>query len=281
MIIDCHVHINRYGQHQSADAADRISALEMQMKRNRVDSALILSSYAITENRPSWDELVFLTKDKPHLWVVAGLPLETIRGRNFETLRVHLSEGKVRGLKLYPGYEPFYPYEPDIKVVYELAEEFNVPVMIHCGDTYNPKGKLKYSHPIHIDEVAVDFPRVNFVICHLGNPWFVDTMEILYKNKNVFADISGLVLGDFSDRFQRYMCRKLETFLLYGVEPEKVLYGTDWPIASMESYIRFVDGLSIPLSEKNRILFHNSANLFKLSTKNSLINQAKDRFSIF
>lgn len=281
MIIDCHVHVNRYGDRQAATIANRIDALEISMKRNRVDTALILSSYAVTEQRPSWEELVNITKDKNHLWVVAGLPLESIRKKEWDSLRTHLRTGEVRGLKLYPGYEPFYPFDQELHAVYELAEEFDVPVMIHCGDTYSPRGKLKYSHPIHVDEIAVDFPRVNFVICHLGNPWFVDTMEILYKNKNVFADISGLVLGDFSDRFERYMCKKLEDFLMFGVEPEKVLYGTDWPISSMESYIRFVDGLSIPLSEKTRILFHNSAKLFKLSSIHSLMHQSKERFSLF
>jgi len=148
--------------------------------------------------------------------------------------------------------------------VYALAEEFGVPVMIHSGDTYDPRGKVKYAHPLHIDEVAVDHPNVNFIICHIGNPWIRDCMEVVYKNKNVYTDISGLVLGDFTDRFERYMRQQLHDMLLYGVEADNVLFGTDWPISSMESYLEFMEEIKLPPKEMNKIMYENAARLFKL-----------------
>jgi uncharacterized protein len=178
----------------------------------------------------------------------------------------------VRGLKLYPGYEPFYPSDEILHPVYELAEEFDVPVMIHTGDTYSPTGKIKYSHPINVDEVAVDFPRVNFVICHLGNPWTRDAMEVVYKNENVYTDISGLVLGDFTDRFEVFMRKQLQEMILFGVNPDSVLYGTDWPICTMETYIKFMRELKLPLAEKKKIFWENGAKLFKFSPDDSQLH---------
>jgi predicted TIM-barrel fold metal-dependent hydrolase len=180
-----------------------------------------------------------------------------------------MQEGLVRGLKLYPGYEPFYPMDEKLTPVYELAAEMKFPMMIHSGDTYSPKGKIKFSHPIHVDEVAVDHPDVNFVICHIGNPWIRDCMEVVYKNANVYTDISGLVLGNFSDRFEIYMRKQLEEMLLYGVNPDKVLFGTDWPISSMESYIQFMNELHIPEQDRRKMYFENSARLFRLSADHS------------
>jgi predicted TIM-barrel fold metal-dependent hydrolase len=281
MIVDCHVHLNRYWEKQPGTLLERLKELEKNMKRNRVDIAMILTSGLVDSSRPSIDEMVEATKDKKHLWVVAGISYLSIDKFNWQGLQSHLKNGLVRGLKLYPGYEPFYPNDKKLRPVYELAEEFDVPVMIHCGDTFSPSGRLKYAHPLHVDDAAVDFPRVKFVICHLGNPWFDDTMEVIYKNKNVYTDISGLVLGDFSERYERYMCKKFEGFLLVGVEPSKVLYGTDWPIASMESYLRFVEDLRMPSSEKAQILFHNSATLFKLSKDYSFIANSKNGLSVF
>jgi predicted TIM-barrel fold metal-dependent hydrolase len=130
-------------------------------------------------------------------------------------------------------------------------------------------GKVKFSHPLHIDEVAVDHPDVNFVICHIGNPWIRDCMEVVYKNKNAYTDISGLVLGNFSDRFEQFMRKQLQEMLLYGVEPDKVLFGTDWPISSMESYLEFMDELKIPEKDKRKILYENSATLFHLPSGNA------------
>jgi hypothetical protein len=169
------------------------------------------------------------------------------------------AEGRVKGLKLYPGYEPFYVHDPRMRVVYELAGEFGVPVMIHTGDTYDPKGKVKYSHPIEVDEVAVDFRDVTFVICHLGNPWITDAMEVIYKNPNVVGDISGFTLGHFEERFERFMLQQVNEVVAFAGDPSKLLYGTDWPICDMGSYIRFVNNLHLTPEENDLIFWRNSA----------------------
>ena len=264
MIIDCHTHVNNYHD----EAVDSIQAcldeLQKDMRKNRIDVALVLTSYKVTPGRPSTRAAVEATRSLPHLFIVAGVSFLNFTDVDVAELRGLLAEGQVKGLKLYPGYEPFYPADPQLAPLYALAEEFEVPVMIHSGDTYTPKGKVKYSHPLHVDDVAVDFPNVKFVICHVGNPWIRDCMEVVYKNANVYTDISGLVLGNFSDRFEAYMRKQLQEMLLYGVQPEKVLFGTDWPISSMESYLAFMDELSIPQADRQKIMWENAAKLFKL-----------------
>jgi uncharacterized protein len=272
MIIDCHTHINNYHNEEVESLRACLDDLQLHMRRNRVDMALVLTSYKVTAGRPSTRDAVIATKDLKNVFIVAGISYLHFTQEDINELRGYLLDGTVRGLKLYPGYEPFFPNDPKLGPVYQLAAECHVPVMIHSGDTYTPKGKVKFSHPLHIDEVAVDHPDVNFVICHIGNPWIRDCMEVVYKNKNVYTDISGLVLGNFSDRFEQYMRKQLQEMLLYGVEPDKVLYGTDWPISSMESYIEFIDELKIPEKERRKILFENSAELFKLSLADSPYN---------
>ena len=107
-------------------------------------------------------------------------------------------------------------------------------------------------------------PAVNFVICHLGNPWIRDCMEVVYKNKNVYTDTSGLVLGGFSDRFESFMRKQVQEMLLFGVNPSKVLFGTDWPISSMESYLDFMEELKVPEVDRKKIMYQNAAQLFKI-----------------
>ena len=262
MIIDCHTHVNNYHNENVESLQRCVDDLLLAMRRNRVELALVLTSYKVTAGRPSTRDVVKITAELPNVFVVAGISYNAFSVDQLPELRDFIRRGWVRGLKLYPGYEPFYPNDPKCEPIYRLAAETNVPVMLHSGDTFTPKGKLKYSHPLHVDEAAVDFPDVNFVICHLGSPWFRDCMEVVYKNKNVYTDLSGLVLGDFSDRFESYMRKQLQEMLVYGVEPDKVLFGTDWPISSMESYIEFIDELSIPEKDRKKILYQNSAQLF-------------------
>ncbi len=274
MIIDCHTHVNNYHNEEVDSLRECIDALQREMRRNRVDLALVLTSYKVSAGRPSTRDAVQATRDMKNVYIVAGISYNhfTFAVDELSELREYLVEGSVRGFKLYPGYEPFYPNDAKFEPVFSLAAQFDVPVMIHSGDTYTPKGKLKYSHPLHVDEVAVDHPDVNFIICHLGSPWFRDCMEVVYKNKNVYTDISGLVLGDFSDRFEGYMHKQLQEMLVYGVEPDKVLFGTDWPISSMESYVNFIAELRIPQRERQKIMYENAAKLFKLSVTESAFN---------
>lgn len=275
MIIDCHTHVNNYHDENVASLDDCIQNLLKAMRRNRVDVALILTSYKVTPGRPSAPVVVEATRAHPNLFVIAGITYTGFQPEHLEPLRPGVAEGKIRGLKLYPGYEPFFPSDPTLEPVYEFARELQLPVMIHAGDTYTPRGKIKYSHPLNIDELAVDHPEVSFVICHLGNPWLRDCMEVVYKNANVYTDLSGLVLGGFSDRFESYMRRQVQEMLLFGMQPEKCLYGTDWPIATMESYLEFMEDLKIAPKDRQLMLYQNAARLFRLPVSTSPLEGPK------
>ncbi|CAN5804055.1 hypothetical protein BH23GEM7_BH23GEM7_41580 [soil metagenome] len=264
MIIDCHTHLNRYEEGESGVLQERYAMLKDEMARHGIDYALVLTSYAVTERRPGLDEVLEVVEDDPQIGVVAGVSYLHYRASDLAHLRGLLREGRIKGLKLYPGYEPFYVHDARMRVVYELAEEFSVPVMIHTGDTYNPKGKLKYAHPIEVDEVAVDFRGVTFVICHLGNPWVTDAMEVIYKNENVVGDISGLTLGHFEERFERFMLQRLQDAVAFAGDPSSLLFGTDWPICDVGSYIRFVRQLGLSQEETDLILYKNTARVFHL-----------------
>jgi predicted TIM-barrel fold metal-dependent hydrolase len=264
VIIDCHTHLNNYHEQVKHTLSESVARLRAAMAEAGIDYSLVLTSYIVNPDRPSVHDVIEAIGDAKDLGVVAGISYLHYKEKDLRELADDLRAGRVKGLKLYPGYEPFYPHDKRLKVVYDLAEEFQVPVMIHTGDTYSPKGKLKYAHPLEIDEVAVDHPNVKFVICHLGNPWLTDAMEVVYKNANVYADISGLMLGEFSQAFEDYMSDEIEDVITYAGEPEKFLFGTDWPICSMKSYREFVDRIELSARDKQLLLYENSRRLFRL-----------------
>jgi uncharacterized protein len=275
MIIDCHVHLNRYDEGDVSSLHDRYLRLKDEMAQHGVDYALVLSSYLATAERPNTQEILDVVEADPRIGVVAAVSYLHYRAADLADLRALLQEERIKGLKLYPGYEPFYVHDARMRVVYELAGEFNVPVMIHTGDTYDPKGRIKYSHPIEVDEVAVDFRDVTFVICHLGNPWITDAMEVIYKNPNVVGDISGFTLGHFEERFERFMLQQVNEVLAFAGDPSKLLYGTDWPICTMSSYIRFVNNLNLTEEENDKIYWRNAARLFRIDLPNGREDEAR------
>jgi predicted TIM-barrel fold metal-dependent hydrolase len=264
LIIDCHVHLNRYHDDAPRSLAERHRALKSEMQRHGVAHAVVLSSYKVNDDRPGLDELLALSAGDAQLRLVAGVCVAQWGSQQRDRLRGLLAARALCGLKLYPGYESFYVHDPALRGVYELAAEFGVPVMVHTGDTFNPRALVKHAHPLHLDEVAVAHRDVTFVLCHLGNPWFADAMEVIYKNENVVGDISGLTLGAFQPRSEPYYVHDVKKAVAYINDPTKLLFGTDWPICDVGSYLEFVDKLGLSPDERAQLLGRNAARVFGL-----------------
>lgn len=169
------------------------------------------------------------------------------------------------GIKLYPGYESIYPGDKRNYPFYELARKYDVPVVFHSGDTASSRGLLKYSHPLEVDEVAVAFPDVRFVIAHYGSPWIVDATEVAIKNDNVFIDLSGLAEGYFTAeeycRKNRGYLEHLKTWMAYMDDYGKLMYGSDWPLIHISSYIGVIRSI-IPEEHQEDVFFGNALRVF-------------------
>lgn len=259
------MHINQYELVQSVSSlVERVDILRREMASNNVDYALILSSYKTNEQRPSTWQIIEATQKYDNLGVVAGFTIDNHTDEDLKNYRKWIKDGLVKGLKIYAGYEHYYPYDPRYQKVYDTCIEFDIPVMIHTGDTFSEKAKLRYSRPLNLDDVAVDNPELKIVMCHLGNPWLQDAQEVLYKNKNVYADISGLVVGNFDHYFEKMMKEKVAELINYAGEPKYLMYGTDWPISTMDSYLNFVAKLNIKKEYRDLLMYKTAKNLFKI-----------------
>ncbi len=174
------------------------------------------------------------------------------------------------GIKLFPGYLPFYPHDPRLAPLYEFAHRRGLPVLIHQGDTLDRKGLVKFARPIEVDEVAVRYPDVAFVLCHFGNPWIEEAAELVYKDENVYADTSGLLAPPSAPYFERMVeqCRaRLLSAIVSIGSADRVLYGSDWPLEELRVAVGLVDGLELPPEDRRRILGANAARLFRLASR--------------
>ena len=182
-----------------------------------------------------------------------------------------IANGRVIALKGYLGYVHVMPTHPGYFPYYDLAAKYRIPFIFHTGDTWSPYAKLKYAHPLLIDEVAVDFPRTSFVMAHVGNPWMGDAAEVVYKNMNVWVDLSGLLVGETPEAFddpERRQTRddviaKLRLALRYTERPNRLLYGSDWPLAPMKNYRDFIRE-AVPEELHDLVFEENARRLFRL-----------------
>jgi hypothetical protein len=267
VLIDAHVHLNDYHRHDGAQPPTKrqVAALWAKMEERGVDHAVVITSYKVDADRPSVEDVLEVLAGDGRATVVEGLRWRGEERTDVEALERRIRAGTVKGIKLYPGYEPFAPTDPDLADVYGVAARHSVPVLIHTGDTYAKGAKLKHAHPLVVDEVAVDYSDVDFVMCHAGNPWFVDAAEVLYKNDNVYADISGLVLGEFSDEFEVYTRRRLREMIGYmGAADRKLMYGSDWPLVRMGPYVDFLERLELSDEARECVAWRTAAHLFRI-----------------
>lgn len=197
----------------------------------------------------------------PQIVCCLGVNPFKLDGEALQQLEADLQKPSSVGLKIYLGYYPFYAYDSVYDPIYELAAKYQVPVVFHTGDTYSERGLLKYSHPLTLDEVAVKHRQVNFMMAHFGDPWVLDGAEVVYKNRNMFADLSGLIVGDERNcarlKDSPLFFQHLRHALTYCDHYDKFLFGTDWPLAPVKPYIQFVKEL-IP-EEYHEDVFYKTA----------------------
>lgn len=183
----------------------------------------------------------------------------------------NLKKPQCCGIKLYPGYNHYYVSDVRYNPVYEMARQYDVPVAVHMGLTATDNGLLKYSHPLTLDEAAVKYPDVTIVMCHFANPFLQDAIAVFEKNHNIVIDLSGLLEGKIHD-MERFMQEKkgyiqmLHDWLSYVGDYERVMFGTDWPLANLGDYVTFVKAF-IPERYWEDVFFNNANRIYHLGLK--------------
>lgn len=140
-------------------------------------------------------------------------------------MRRLLDDLRLDGIKIHPPHQEFAANAhatgelPALAQVYAACEERGAPVMIHTGTSIFPGARSRLGDPLHVDDVAVDFPRLRIVMAHAGRPlWYEHAFFVARRHANVSLDLSGIP----PQKLRQVLPRLPE---LQG----KVLWGTDWP----------------------------------------------------
>jgi uncharacterized protein len=271
--VDTHLHLSQWWpdfEHTAyrADLPYTVPGLLQEMDGNGIGFGIAIQIHeapdpeaALTESRRIYEE------SRGRLRPV--VTVDPTRGADHIQRALGLwekAEG-VAGVKLFPGYLPFYPHDPRLEPVYEFARRHRWPVLVHQGDTLDRKGLVKFARPIELDEVAVRYSDVPFVLCHFGNPWVEEAAEIVYKNENVYADTSGLLAHPSAPFFARMVeqCRaRIQAAIVSIGSADRILYGSDWPLIELEVATSLIEKMDLSTEDREKILGGNARKLFGL-----------------
>jgi len=174
------------------------------------------------------EELAALIKAYPDVFLPGWAMVDPWRGRHgLELIERAIKHLGLLGVKYQPPVQGFSPNDRLFYPIWDLMQSLGAPVLIHCGTTAigagEPGGlgyKLSHAHPMKIDDIAADFPRLNIVAAHPGWPWTEELIAVAIHKANVSIDISGWGPKYIPAPLRHDMERRLQ---------DKVLFGSDYP----------------------------------------------------
>jgi uncharacterized protein len=221
-----------------------------------IDAACIVNyvSPDVMGYTPATNEWVAsFTKGSPRLVGMGSAHPDATPDVRSEVERV-LSLG-LRALKVHPAHQLLYPHDERLRPLYEIAEARGIPVTIHSGTSVFPGAKARFTDPVFVDDVAVDFPKLKILLAHAGRPlWYETAFFLARRHDNVLLEVSGIPPK-----------RLLDVLPRLGDIDHKVVWGSDWPSMGVRSLRANVEQLlALPLSDaaKGRILWENGARVF-------------------
>ncbi|MHC4923834.1 MAG: amidohydrolase family protein, partial [Planctomycetota bacterium] len=131
----------------------------------------------------------------------------------------------IRAVKIHPSHQLVMPNGyldgtfPALETIYRMCQEAAIPVMVHTGTSIFPKARNRFSDPMLVEDVAIDFPDLKLVLCHAGRPlWMKEAVFLARRFPQVYLDISSIPPAKVLEYLP-----ELERL------SHKVLWGTDWP----------------------------------------------------
>jgi predicted TIM-barrel fold metal-dependent hydrolase len=168
----------------------------------------------------------------------------------------------VKGFKFHPNTQAFFPNDRSAYPLYEVIAEHNLVALFHTGQTGVGAGqragggiRLKYSNPMHVDDVAVDFPDMKIILAHPSFPWQDEALSVATHKPQVYIDLSGWSPKYFPPQLVQYANSLLKN---------KVLFGSDFPVITPERWMKDFDSISIKDEVRPKIMKENAARLFGL-----------------
>lgn len=132
-----------------------------------------------------------------------------------------------------------------------------MPVCIQVGHT-GPLLPSEPGRPIYLDEVALAFPELTIIGCHLGQPWHEEMMILAWKHPNLYVETSA--------RTPKYWPREFMEYV-NGWGQDKVIWATDYPLLVFKRCIDEVEEMKLDIKIKRKLLRENAARAFKLDEK--------------
>ena len=237
-----------------AVSGNTVTALKAHMAESGVDKSVVLGIVARPDQVSRANDWLISIQDE--MVVPFGAIHPGLENKAEEVMR--LRQAGIKGIKLHPVMNRFYPDDPQMFPVYEELGE-DMVLEIHTGRLPTSKpGDPVYAAPERVMNVARRFPRLKIIALHLGGFYMLDEAERdLLGRENVFIDTTWPPpLAEVANETLAAIINK------HG--SHRVCFGTDYPLASQLADSEHIERLGISDDALEGILGENARLLIGL-----------------
>lgn len=264
MIIDSHVHISLYGN--NAKSLKGVFDLFLkEMEKNGIDSAIIIpDNIEGSDSIADLEKAIELIGERKNLFLLGSPQIIQKGSSELEKYQKLLEEGKIKGLKFFPGHDPYFPTDERCLPYYELCQKNNVPVLFHTGENSGDSECAKWNDPKYIVEIAKKYPKLKVIITHYYWPKLDYCYEITKDVPNIYFELAALADAEVVEKSGGI--EKIREVLKKTIfdRPNKVIFGTDWPMCKIEEHIELVKSLRLGVDVENGIFSETAMEVYKL-----------------
>jgi hypothetical protein len=246
--------------HASANSADNLKrTLEVMDRYNIVKG--FLSDLDLSELR-EW------AKAAPDQFIISPFILDPSKAASPDDLRKELETKRIAGIgEIGSQLIGIAPNDPRLEPYFALAEEFDVPVLIHTEGIGPPLPSFRSAagSPLLLEEVMVRHPKLRIFVENSGFPYLDEMIAMMYQYPQLYGDVSTMTWIIPRSAFYDYLQRLIKAGL-----GKKLMFGSDqmlWP-EMISKGIEAIEEADFLTSEQKRdILYNNAVRFLELEKK--------------
>lgn len=203
----------------------------------------------------------------PDLFIASPFILEPTNS-NLEKLKKLYSDGTLKGMgEIGVQLNGIPPNDPSLEPYFELAEELDLPVLIHLGiGPYTPNFKSAAGSPLLLEEVLIKHPELRIFVENAGFPKGDEMITMMYQYPQLYADLSTITWVIPRTAFYDYLEKLIDAGL-----GKRLMFGSDqmvWPEKIGEAVKAIEEAPFLTFEEKRDIFYNNAARFLRLEDVN-------------
>lgn len=142
----------------------------------------------------------------------------------------------------------FYP-------LYAVCCELDVPVIMTTGPAPMPRVPMLHTSPVLVDRVAADFPELRIVMSHAAWNFPQEALAVVFRNENVYIDISDVTMNMWMDVYVPVINRRLA---------DKVFFGSAHPFTPLAEALEATAALALDDDTRRQVMYDNARKFLRM-----------------